>query len=87
MITLYGKIKEEFNDRCHLMFCVNKTSNGIHVGGSIKMDLLLQRKKGRKKGPLITDISGKMIKVNYVNDMFRGILCEIWDQKDKQDMF
>ena len=81
VITLYGKIKGEVDERFHLMFSSNKTSSGIHVGGWIKKAMLMQWSKKHRKGPLFTDMRGILLKASCVKDMFREGLKEIWDNK------
>jgi hypothetical protein len=68
IVTLWGKIKGEHNQREHQLPCSPVTSSGIHVKESLDRLIKLKDSKGKISGPAISDGAGVIFSSRAMDD-------------------
>jgi hypothetical protein len=79
IVALLGKVKEEHQDRCHLLTCAAITLSGINV--KVWVQALMQEKiiHGPVEGPMFPLLNNVIMTTHALDDMLTEVLEEIYD--------
>jgi hypothetical protein len=83
VIALLGKINGEPGDRVHLLPCVPITSSRIDVKASLSRLMEFKKNQGYTDGPVILDLSGRVLSHQALNDSLLEVLEDLFDTHHK----